>query len=546
MPSFSRRTPLLDYPILGLALLAFLLGLFLISPSLGDMGGDSAQYLSLGRALAEGLGYRDTHLPNTPLHVHYPPGFPLILAGEWLLFGGGSYLPFKILVLCFSSLGLYGMGLALRDRYGKGLALGALGMALGLTPYLLQSVRIQSEGPYFFFLSWFLWLAGKEEGKGEDGGDGQSPNGFPWARLYGLALLGFLMRMGGVVLFLALFLQALRTWRNTGKRTPLIWGLSGGLPVLGWLWVAETGGGGTWSYGSEWAALQGGRISELFRSASFYFQAVGASIGGSPFVAESPVLMAVLSVLVFFGWGHGIRSRGWRMMDSVLFFSLLLALLAPMRSLRYLIPIFPLLAVHFLGALLFFLSKTLRFTEKNIPEKALAFSAMGGALIHLYASSSLYEDRWKDQEFLPNQAVVLGLEKIQMNHWEEGLLLRGPRAAAIRGAYGDFLLALQAIKRKKLFPSPTLLAARKPRLVAWLTGVPCVPLPPFQSAGEWLATLRKKGVSHVIEDGLFRQTQSLFRRLRMEKGGLPLKVSMQMHRVRVLGLSLPPAGPKGR
>ncbi|GEM_PF-2570440 len=527
-----------DLPSLGLAFLAFFLGLLLISPSLGDMGGDSAQYLSLGRALAEGMGYRDTHLPGTPLHVHYPPGFPLLLAGEWLLFGGGSYLPFKLLVLLMSSLGLYAMGLALLDRFGRGLSLGALGMVLGLTPFLLQSVRIQSEGPYLFFLALFLVLGKKEEEK----------KGFdrvPWMALFCVAFLGFLMRMGGVVLFLALGFQGIRAWRRTGRKQALAWGLAGAIPVFTWILIAETSGGGTWSYGKEWAALHGGRISELIHSGIFYLQAIGASIGGSPWVAAHPSLMLGFSLVVFFGWGMGVRATGWRLMDSVLVFSLLLAILAPMRSLRYLIPIFPLLAAHFLKGLSSILSIFPFFRDPLLREKGVGYCSLGLALFHFYASTDLFQDRWKERDVLPNQAAILGLEKVKMNHWEEGLLLRGPRAAAVREAYGDFLLALQALRRKKLMPQPSLLAARKPRLVAWLSGIPCVSLPAFRPDGEWVNELRRRGVSHVIEDGLYRQSQTLFRRLRSEKGGLGLPILLQIRRTKIWGCNVSPEAPKG-
>ena len=542
MSSIFRRFPL-DGPSLGLASLTLILGLLLISPSLGDMGGDSAQYLSLGRALAEGVGYRDTHLPTTPIHLHYPPGFPLLLAGVWLVFGGGSYIPFKILVLLCSALGLYGMGRALSARFGRRIGLGAVGMSLGLTPFLLQSVRIQSEGPYLLFLGLFLWFGTEEAGK-EKGGQPCDARGIPWPALFVFALLGFSMRVGGMVLFLALGLSALRVWRQTRQRGPLVWGLAGALPVLGWFLVAETSGGGTWSYGREWAALQGGRISELLGSASFYFQAIGASIGGSPLVAASVFLTGGLTLLVLFGWGVAIRSQGWRLMDSVLLFSLLLALLAPMRSLRYLIPVFPLLSAYFLRGLSFLWSKA-PLPRSSQEGQALTVSALALALFHFYASTDLYRDRWKDRDVLPNEAVILGLEKVRMNHWEEGLLLSGPRGSAVREAYGDFLLLLQALRRGKVLPRPTLLAARKPRLVAWMTGIPCLPLPAYKEGRNWVETLRSQGVSHVIEDGLFRQTQVLFRRLRREKGDPGLTTVLRIRRAALHGLALPPASPKG-
>ncbi|HTW92427.1 MAG TPA: hypothetical protein VMH22_12060 [bacterium] len=50
--------------------------------------GDNAIYLTLGKSLAAGKGYRDLYLPDAPVHTQYPPGFPLMLAGITLLTGG--------------------------------------------------------------------------------------------------------------------------------------------------------------------------------------------------------------------------------------------------------------------------------------------------------------------------------------------------------------------------------------------------------------------------------------------------------------------------
>jgi hypothetical protein len=46
---------------------------------------DDGVYLVLGRAIAEGHGYRSLHLVGTPVQVKYPPGFPLLLAALWRL-----------------------------------------------------------------------------------------------------------------------------------------------------------------------------------------------------------------------------------------------------------------------------------------------------------------------------------------------------------------------------------------------------------------------------------------------------------------------------
>lgn len=49
---------------------------------------DDAVYLALGRAIANGDGYRSIYLVGSPLHVKFPPGLPAILAILWKL--GGS------------------------------------------------------------------------------------------------------------------------------------------------------------------------------------------------------------------------------------------------------------------------------------------------------------------------------------------------------------------------------------------------------------------------------------------------------------------------
>jgi len=44
---------------------------------------DGAGYATLGRAIAEGRGYRDISRPDAPRHTHFPPGYPGFLALIW-------------------------------------------------------------------------------------------------------------------------------------------------------------------------------------------------------------------------------------------------------------------------------------------------------------------------------------------------------------------------------------------------------------------------------------------------------------------------------
>ncbi len=45
--------------------------------------GDGVGYAILGASLAEDRDYREIDKPDQPRHAHFPPGYPLVLAGVW-------------------------------------------------------------------------------------------------------------------------------------------------------------------------------------------------------------------------------------------------------------------------------------------------------------------------------------------------------------------------------------------------------------------------------------------------------------------------------
>lgn len=63
-------------------------------------GGDNAVYLSVAQSILEG-GYRDLFLPDTPPHLVYPPGFPLITA-LGLVLGLEPWVGLKLITVFFS------------------------------------------------------------------------------------------------------------------------------------------------------------------------------------------------------------------------------------------------------------------------------------------------------------------------------------------------------------------------------------------------------------------------------------------------------------
>ena len=58
--------------------LHLVLGLLLYEPTLFP-GGDNADYMILGESLRSFEGYRDLHLPGSPVHTKYPFGYPMLL-----------------------------------------------------------------------------------------------------------------------------------------------------------------------------------------------------------------------------------------------------------------------------------------------------------------------------------------------------------------------------------------------------------------------------------------------------------------------------------
>lgn len=75
-----------------------------------DMNGDNIYYYSLGKALAEGEGFSNTMSFEKTPHTHFPPGYPLFIAGIMKIFpdsieaikiANGILLYFSILLLFF-------------------------------------------------------------------------------------------------------------------------------------------------------------------------------------------------------------------------------------------------------------------------------------------------------------------------------------------------------------------------------------------------------------------------------------------------------------
>jgi hypothetical protein len=172
-PDEATRTEGWRLTPLRAGLLAFLpvlvAGLWAIGAAPAGVYYDDGIYLILGRALAEGEGLRYLNLPGLPAAIHYPPGYPALLALCWRL--GGDLPTTLALAKGLNALllaGAAGLLAALLAQRGARPLVASLGVAAGAiaTPLLSVTTVAFSEPMFVFTLilaAWATSAAAEEE-----------------------------------------------------------------------------------------------------------------------------------------------------------------------------------------------------------------------------------------------------------------------------------------------------------------------------------------------------------------------------------------------
>ncbi len=110
---------------------------------------DGAGYSVLALSLIQGRGYREIDRPDAPRHAHFPPGYPLALAGLWKAFGRSVVAAHVFSMVCTVA----ASWLAWRwfRRIEPRRVADALGIALAVNwMWGVVGGAIQSEGLYLF------------------------------------------------------------------------------------------------------------------------------------------------------------------------------------------------------------------------------------------------------------------------------------------------------------------------------------------------------------------------------------------------------------
>src|SRR6185312_2906011 len=132
---------------------------------------DDGVYVILAKALATGHGYRYLHLPGAPAATHYPPMYPLLLAGLWRI---APNFPANVSLFLFANALLLGVATIGVARFAQRVAgwpsAASLGVALAATmttPLLMLSGLVLSE-PLFIAAFFPLVIAAERVVGGEE------------------------------------------------------------------------------------------------------------------------------------------------------------------------------------------------------------------------------------------------------------------------------------------------------------------------------------------------------------------------------------------
>ena len=212
-------------PALGLC--GLLMGILLFDANL-SLTGDNAQFINLGRSLAEGYGLSET-IEGEPIpHTKYPFGFPLLLAIVHIIFPG-NLIALKSLVVLLYAISIPLTYLLIRRFAAPPIALGASALCLA-SPHLLDySHQVMSEIPFLLCSLTALLLLHRAHNGSSTKDTKDTKGGKPfflrvslcssWILLAIIAIIAaYYIRSAGIILVGTgiLFFALHKKWKETG------------------------------------------------------------------------------------------------------------------------------------------------------------------------------------------------------------------------------------------------------------------------------------------------------------------------------------------
>jgi len=429
----DRRRHRLAFGLLGVILLT---GATLATMSWSEPPRyDGAGYATLGRALAEGRGYRVISLPDAPRHAHFPPGYPGLLAVVWMLAGTDDVTRFTILAhglsLACLAIGVGTVGCWWSATEPRGVAV-CLTLALAWNWTWVRTGGVIRSEPLAIALGGLILLAARGRSSGS---------------LRGQVVLALLLGAGVLTrqvtacwaLAVAVDLGLRRGWIKASL-------MLAGVAVVVAPWVAWQLAVGSDTQSSLFRP--GGMVRLIGEQGLFYARRIPDAIAG-PFVevatvfgrssrlATGATLVGVaVTGIILLGWVRSVRSPRRRLGGLIPLATFPLLLVWPFTEAgRFLIPLVPFLL---LGA---------------VEGGAVILGRCGVARPRLWASRLILAAS------LPYSIYAVATQ----------------RSAAERQTQRGFDAACAWIKTHR--EPPGTIMARHPADVAWLTGRLAVAIP---------------------------------------------------------------------
>jgi hypothetical protein len=310
---------------------------------------DDGLYTILAKSLATGHGYRFLNLPGAPPAVHYPPGYPLLLALFWKIVPAfpASVLWFKLLNVAL--IGVIAWAIcryALRVlTLSPGVAFLATLLGTVTIPFLVLTNMLVSE-PLFLAALIPVLIRGEQLSRHEP-----ERRDAIWLGVLSGAVV--LIRTIGVMLVIAVAL----VWLAKRARRAAAWYLGGALVVTSpWLLFSSLHAHAVppvlqGSYGSYsgWfmGGLHVGGLPFLIATIRVNVARMAAGITASFQYAPSPRIATVTMLALVFMFGYGAWRVRRRAPVTLVFLALYLALVAawPDQPLRFVWGLWPVLMV---------------------------------------------------------------------------------------------------------------------------------------------------------------------------------------------------------
>jgi hypothetical protein len=303
-------------------------------------GGDFAQYIHQAINITQGADMADTgyiysrYTPSLGPRA-YPPGFPLLLAPTYALFGF-DMRAFQVQMILMQLMALVVIYLLYRQEVAPPTAL-ILALMLGLSPYLISYKRaIMSDVPFMLVsLTFVLWVERVYKRRHFD----------HWAILVAalLASAGCLIRTVGFATLGALLISDLVRWRRATRFT--LWTIGCTVALVGGSRLLLGGG-----EGSYFDQLTNYSLLIIWQNVEHYLihSIRGFWAGPSLTLGEfsAPILWLTAIPLIIYGFVQ----RAWRsslFMELFFLFHLGIILAWPStQELRFLYPVLPLFLLY--------------------------------------------------------------------------------------------------------------------------------------------------------------------------------------------------------